>query len=271
MDRILSLFSLPPVFRGLIAMALCGATFPLCGIAVLRLELIPLRYMLMHGVILGGAIAMALSLPVTPVAIVADLILVALAISFTSRRGASLGIGSTASMVVSMALATVVMHCADVPAKDTLELLWGSPFALSTLGLASFAVLSLAIVVAATTFRRSILALFFNTEIAQASGLRIVLLRLGLVACVAVAVASAMKLLGAFLVDAALLLPVLCADAVMRRTNRAGICRLAATSCLFGFLLCLLGYIIAVLFNLPPAGSIGLLCAFVYLSIRFVM
>ena len=67
MDRLLPIFMLPPVFRGGIALIVSGACFPLCGVMVLRLQLVPLRYMLMHGVILGGALALAFSLPVVPV------------------------------------------------------------------------------------------------------------------------------------------------------------------------------------------------------------
>ena len=67
MDRLLLLFSLAPVMKGFIAMSISGAVFPLCGVMVLRLNLVPMRYMLMHGVILGGAIAMALNVPLLPV------------------------------------------------------------------------------------------------------------------------------------------------------------------------------------------------------------
>ena len=76
MDRLILLFSLAPVMKGFIAMGISGAAFPLCGVMVLRLNLVPMRYMLMHGVILGGAIAMALNVPLLPVTITVNLILV---------------------------------------------------------------------------------------------------------------------------------------------------------------------------------------------------
>ncbi|MBQ5569746.1 MAG: metal ABC transporter permease, partial [Treponema sp.] len=67
--RISLLFSLAPVLRGFLAMVISGACFPLCGVMVLRLNLIPLRYMLMHGVIFGGALSLAVNLPLVPLTI----------------------------------------------------------------------------------------------------------------------------------------------------------------------------------------------------------
>ena len=76
MDEFLFALTLPPVSRGLLAMAVAGLCFPASGVMVLRLNLIPMRYMLMHGVILGGAISLALSLPLLPVSIALNLLLV---------------------------------------------------------------------------------------------------------------------------------------------------------------------------------------------------
>ena len=41
-----------------------------------------------------------------------------------SGEGRNFGGTSAATMVLSMALASLIMHIADVPAKDTLDLLW---------------------------------------------------------------------------------------------------------------------------------------------------
>ena len=76
LEKLALLFSLAPVLKGFIAMSISGAVFPFCGVMVLRLNLVPMRYMLMHGVILGGAIAMALELPLLPITVAVNLILV---------------------------------------------------------------------------------------------------------------------------------------------------------------------------------------------------
>ena len=64
------LFSLAPIFRGFIAMLISGAAFPLCGVMVMRLNLVPLRYMLMHGSNFRRGNLIGLSLPLTPVTII---------------------------------------------------------------------------------------------------------------------------------------------------------------------------------------------------------
>ena len=104
MDRLILLFSLAPVMKGFIAMGISGAAFPLCGVMVLRLNLVPMRYMLMHGVILGGAIAMALNFPLLPVTITVNLILVFMMLMMTNDgTGRNFGGTSAATMVLSMA------------------------------------------------------------------------------------------------------------------------------------------------------------------------
>ena len=52
-------FSYPPILKGFIVLLLAGCFFPLTGIFVLKLNLIPLRFTLMHGTLLGGAAALA--------------------------------------------------------------------------------------------------------------------------------------------------------------------------------------------------------------------
>src|SRR5574344_879675 len=125
MTDFLSTLTLAPILRGFVAMILSGASFPLCGVMVLRLNLVPMRYMLMHGVILGGALSLAFSLPVLPTSIVLNVLLVLLMLHLKGNSSHGFGLASAAAMVFSMALASLVMHLWDVPAKDTLQLLWG--------------------------------------------------------------------------------------------------------------------------------------------------
>ena len=162
LERLALLFSLAPVMKGFIAMSISGAVFPLCGVMVLRLNLVPMRYMLMHGVILGGAIAMALDVPLLPVTITVNLILVFMMLMMTNDgTGRNFGGTSAATMILSMALASLIMHVADVPAKDTLDLLWGSPFALSLLDIISLSILALVLLLYVTLNFRNIKNLFF--------------------------------------------------------------------------------------------------------------
>lgn len=262
-----SLLMLPPVARGLVSMVIAGAGFPLCGVMVLRLNLIPIRYMLMHGVILGGALSLAFSLPSLPVTIAVNVLLVFVLLAVTKDPSHGFGMGSAVAMVLSMAVASLVMHAANVPANDALSLLWGSPFALSFADVAalSFAVALLVAYIAAN-FRR-LLALFFTGDVALSLGINPRIHYAAIILIIALFVALAMKLLGALLIDSLLILPVLLATRVTELTRRfSGIRSLFIISALSGLVLSVTGMLIAIAFDLPPSGAIALVSGFLYIA-----
>lgn len=263
-SRLTLLFSLAPILRGFIAMFISGTFYPLCGVMILRMDLVPMRYMLMHGVILGGAISLAINLPIIPVTVVLNLLLIFIMMGIMRTQSFGFSGASAAVMVLSMAAASIIMHVADVPAKDTLSLMWGSPFALTVPDLICLGVLALLLVFYVILNFRTILALFFNKEIARSMGINVNFHYTVMVLLIAVVVALAMKLLGAFLIDSLLLLPVLSASSISRKGS-GGIKRLFIVSCIFGCTLSVTGYITAVIINWPPAATISVLAGFVYL------
>lgn len=263
-SRLTLLFSLAPILRGFIAMFISGTFYPLCGVMILRMDLVPMRYMLMHGVILGGAISLAINLPIIPVTVVLNLLLIFIMMGIMRTQSFGFSGASAAVMVLSMAAASIIMHVADVPAKDTLSLMWGSPFALTVPDLICLGVLALLLVFYVILNFRTILALFFNKEIARSMGINVNFHYTVMVLLIAVVVALAMKLLGAFLIDSLLLLPVLSASSISRKGS-GGIKRLFIVSCIFGCTLSVTGYITAVIINWPPAATISVLAGLVYL------
>jgi len=271
LDKLALLFSLAPVLKGFIAMSLSGAIFPLCGVMVLRLNLVPMRYMLMHGVILGGAIAMALELPLLPITITINLLLVFFMIILTdSGEGRNFGGSSAATMVLSMALASLIMHISDVPAKDTLDLLWGSPFALSQTDIIALCGLSAILLFYIIFNFRNIKNLFFSKEIAISMGINVRLHNSIMVILIASVVAVAMKLLGAFLIDSLLILPVMCSAPFLRKIKKNGIKALFIGSSITGFILSIAGYLIAVMMDFPPAGTIAVLAGIIFFLGRII-
>lgn len=268
-EKFLLLFSLAPILRGFIAMIVSGAAFPLCGVMVLRLNLVPMRYMLMHGVILGGAVSLAMNLPVVPVSIVINLILIVVMMLFTKNSKFGFNGGSSVAMILSMAAASVIMHIADVPAKDTLSLLWGSPFALTNFDLYVLAALGILLGLYIIFNFKNIIALFFNREIAQSLGIN-VRFHYGVMVCVvALVVALAMKILGAFLIDSLLILPVL-TSTVCEGKSSGGIKKLFVRSSVFGLSFSVAGYVLAVMINWPPAATISVVSGFVYIVVLIV-
>lgn len=254
-------------------MMISGAVFPLCGVMVLRLNLVPMRYMLMHGVILGGAIALALHLPLMPITIFVNLILIAvlLGISSSNPKGnRNFSGGSAATMVLSMALASLIMHIKDVPAKDTLDLLWGSPFALSYTDIFILSGVALLLIFYILFNFRNIQNIFFSSEIAKSMGINVQFHYSTMVVLVAVTVAIAMKLLGAFLIDALLILPVLCASTILQKMKRNGLQKLFIASMITGCMLSTIGYVCAVMIDLPPTGTIALLAGLLFATTKIL-
>ncbi len=260
MTDFLFALSLPPVAKGLAAMIIAGLCFPASGVMVLRLDLVPMRYMLMHGVILGGALSLAFSLPMLPISILLNILLVLGMMYLATDTRHGFGLASAAGMVFTMAAASLVMHVWDVPAKDTLQLLWGSPFALSISDISLLAVLALVLLAYLTINFRTVSAIFFDQEIAQSLGMQVKFHYTSMVLVIALVIALAMKLLGALLIDALLILPVLVAGKYATSLKK-----LLVSSCLIGAFVSTFGFLTAIATDLPPSGTIALLSALLFL------
>jgi len=258
MERLLFLLTLRPIVFGLIGMTISGISFPLAGVIIVRNGLIPMRYMLMHGVILGGIISVAFNLPLVPTVATLNIVLVMVMLSINRTTG--LGLASTAMMVFTMGLASMTGHVFDVPAKDTLEILWGSPFALVASDLAILAVLSIIVIIYIILCFRPLSMLFFDHDIAQSSGVNVNFHNTLMLLITALVISVAMKLLGALLIDALVVLPVLGSS-----KNVTGLRQMFIRSSATGLVLSLSGYFIALLINLPVSGVLAMLAAAAYL------
>ncbi len=259
MERLLFLFTLRPIVYGLIGMVVSGICFPLAGVIIIRNSLIPMRYMLMHGVILGGVFSIALGLPLFPVVAALNIMLVAVMIAMNRDGRTSLSMASTAMMVFTMGLASMIGHVFDVPAKDTLEILWGSPFALLKSDLFVLCLLGAVLIVYISVFFRPISMLFFDHDIASSSGVNVRFHNALMLLITALTISVAMKLLGALLIDALVVLPVLGAS-----RNAKSLRAMFVNSSITGFVMSVTAYFISLLFNLPVSGVLAVLAAFVY-------
>lgn len=209
----------PPILRGLVVLLIAGIAFPLVGVFVLRLHLVTLRFTLMHGTLLGAAVGLAAGAdPVLPAAGV-NIGLVAILAARGRRSPEGASTLATFLMVTTIGLAFLVVYRFNVPAKDTLAILWGSLFALrpaDTWLVAGFAVL---IVVLVTLLFPSLRALLFSDEIAFSAGLDTRALRTLVLVLVGLTVALAVRLVGALLLDSLLLLPAIVAVSHARSTR----------------------------------------------------
>ena len=255
---LVSALSYDPILRGFLALLIVGAVFPLNGVFILRLNLIALRFMLMHGALLGGAIALGLNLDPLVLAIVFDLALVLIIAAVSRNSSLNAGNVTIFLMVLTVGLAVIVIYRFGVTAKDTLAILWGSLFALSPLDLfltILFSIMTLLFVV--TSFRR-IKAVLFNRDIAFSSGIRADLYHNVILLITGITVAFCMRLIGALLLDALLLLPAIAGSLFAR--SMKGLFVLAA---LFGVLSSLSGFFLSLAVDIPVSSAVTIVASLI--------
>ena len=229
---------------------------------VLRMNLLQLRYTLMHGLLLGGALALAFDLPSIPVYVLMCTLTVVFILVLSRKGRLNMGVSSAFLMVLAVALAAIITQAADVPSKDTLALLWGSPFTVQTGELAAFALLSLLIILYTVFNFKTILLVFFDRDVALSSGENISLHETVMVFLIAFAVALSMRFVGSLLIDALLILP-----AVIALKIAGSIRKLFIMAGLMGLLTAVTGFMLSLVLDMPPSSMIAASSALIYILI----
>lgn len=251
--HILTFLSYPPILRGLILLIISGAAFPLSGVFILRMNLLPIRFLMMHGVLLGGALGLGLGLNLSFTSLAVNLVLIILLNRSSRILKSDYGFLSMFFMVSSVALASLVMSYFQVPAKDTLVLLWGSLYASDTSSIIVSAAVALALMLFSICFFRQLTAIFHDKDVAVSLGLRIGVFEFVIMILIALVVASAMRLMGALLLDALILLPVIIASLVSK-----GLKQMMLLSSLFGLIFSVCGFFLSLQFDIPVSAGLTL-------------
>jgi len=248
-----------PIARALVVLLVAGAVFPLTGVFVLRLNLVTLRFTLMHGTMLAAAVALALGMDQIILAAGLNIALVAL-ISLFGRKGEQSGFGTgtltTFLMVTTIGAAFVVIYRFNVPAKDTLSILWGSLFALTPRDAYVTAGFAAATLIFFLASYRKLKALLFSHDVAFSVGIDATALHRALLALVGLTVALAVRLVGALLLDALLLLPAIVAGFHARSTRQ-----LFLISALVGVLSALVGFFLSLGLDIPASSAVTMTAA----------
>ncbi len=261
---LLSLLQLPSVQRAALALAIAGATLPIAGVWIIGLNIVPVRFAMMHVALLG--IALGLLLGVEPA--LAGLILCGLtgaALAPLARRPAGLGGPMGLVMTLAIALALLVLSLSGVNANGAFELLWGSILATRTYDVLSLSVVAVLITVIYLTQRHALALLLYDREIALCSGVAVDRLTLVLMVVIAVAIGAAVRLTGALLVDAVTILPALAARNLGRSLRS-----MVIWAAVLGLAGNLLGFGLTLLFNQPPGPVLVLLVGLFTLSTYFL-
>ncbi len=255
----------PPILRGFIVLIVAGAVFPLTGVFVLRLNLITLRFTLMHGTLLGGAIALGFGFNPLFAGVVVNVLLIAVIAGFNTRFGRNLGHITTFFMVLTIGLAFAVMYRMQVPAKDTLSILWGNLFAMGNQDVIltiAFSVVTVAFVLFSFA---QLKAVIFSREVAFSAGINDRLLYNVVLFLTGLTIAFAMRLIGALLLDALLLLPAILATFFARSTKQ-----LFLISAIVGIVSSISGFFVSIAIDIPASSGVTIIAA-VFLGIAVVI
>lgn len=252
-NPVLAFITYPPVLRGLILLVISGFTFPLGGVFILRMNALPLRYLLMHGVLLGGALGLALQVNATFMILAVNLLLVILLNISSSKLKADYGHMTMFFMVAAIAGASIITTLFHVPAKDTLTLLWGSLYASLTSSVIIAGIIGLGLAAFSIRYFKSLTAIFYDKEVALSLGIQVRKLELVIMVMISLVIAVAMQLMGALLLDAQLILPV-----VIAGTFASGLRAAMFYSCLLGGLFSISGFFISLALDIPISAGVAI-------------
>lgn len=258
------LLRLPPVQRAGAALLLAAVGLPVIGVVIVGLDIMPVRFAMMHVALFGIAVGMLTGLDPMLCALVACALSgVGIAPLAATPDGLSGAMGLLMSLAIAAAL--LLLAVSGVNASGAFALLWGSILSVSTADLVVLG--SLAVVVPALFWsrRRELALLLYDRELALCSGVPVRVLTPVLLVLVAVAVAGAIKLTGALLVDALTLLPALAA----RRLGTS----LTSITCWavgIGVAVNASGFLLALSLDLPPGPVLVLTAGAVVLGVHLL-
>lgn len=250
----MDLLGLPPVQRGFAALMISGLGMPLVGVFIVGLNIYPLRFTIMHVALLAVALGQVFGLEPMLLALGLCALTGQVLASFSERPSGAPG-AMGFFMVVSIALAFLVLSLGGVNANAAFELLWGSVLAVRPVEVRMLALICLLLGLVFCGNHRQLAILLYDREIAWCSGVPVRGLTIALYVLIAVAIAAAIRLTGALLVDAVTILPALAA-----RNIGSSLATIAAWAVGFGLVGNLIGFLIAVFLD-QPLGPVLVLTA----------
>lgn len=241
-----------PFFQhALITILFAGITFPLMGVFIISLNLIPLRFAMMHVALLGGAIGLFLKLDPMILGL-AFCAVAAMTLGPISEK-MRIGVGTVSGyiMALTLAIAFILFSKGNIHVIEAFSILWGNILSLTRLDLLIIGVLSLIILSFIILFFKEIQVMLYDREIAITIGLPEKFFYYLIIFILGLTIAVSMRVIGALLVDAFVLLPAMGAFIISKTLKQ-----LFLFSSLFGLISGLLGLYLSFLFDIPTSSTI---------------
>jgi ABC-type Mn2+/Zn2+ transport system permease subunit len=250
--------SYPFMQHALVAVLFAGIAFPLVGVFIVSLNLIPLRFAMMHIALLGGAVG--LFVQVDPMLM--GLLFCALSAltlgPISEKTKISLGTISGYFMTLTLALSFILFYKGNINVIQAFSILWGNIFALTAWDLVIIGIVSLFVLSMIFLFFKEIQAILFDREIALAVGIPEKSLYYLIVFMLGLTIAVSMRMIGALLVDAFVLLPAMAAGMIARSLKQSFI-----LSSFFGLVSGMSGLYLSFRFDMPASSTIILVASFI--------
>ena len=254
-----------PVLRGFLVLLAAGLVFPLVGVFVLRLNLITLRFALMHSSLLGSAIALAAGGSPLLAGLAVNTAVVLGIAGLRSRESRNVGYITTFFMVFTVGVAFAVIYRFNVPANDSLAILWGNIYAMTRTDAILTAAYAAVVVAFVVLLFPRLVAVLYDRDVATSVGVNEPLIHTAVILLVGLTITFVMRLIGALLLDAILILPPLMAIAVAR--SMRGTFVLASV---FGLAVALGGFSLAILVDIPASSGVTIFGALLFAAVQVV-
>ena len=258
------LMALPSVQRSLVALIIAGIAMPIVGVFIIGLDVITVRFAVMHMALFGTAIGLWIGIEPSVVALLAC-VLTAVLIAPAADKPGGLAGPMSFLMTISAAAALLVLSISGVNANGAFEILWGSILAVRKQDLVLIFLVSISVIVLVLSKRRELALLLFDRELAKCSGIAVGVLTVSVLAVIALSIGSAIRVTGALLVDSITLLPALGARNLATSMN--SMMKWAAVLGVSGNVI---GFFIALQLDLPPGPVLVLVAGAVTLGTGFI-
>jgi ABC-type Mn2+/Zn2+ transport system permease subunit len=244
--------------HAILAVLFAGIAFPMIGVFTISLNLIPLRFAMMHIALLGGALGLFLRVdPILSGMLLC--VLSSLALGPISEK-TKLGVGTISGyfMTLTLALAFILFYKADIHVLQAFNILWGNILSLTLLDLVFVIAISLAILGVIVLFFKEIQAILYDREIALTVGIPEKIFYFMIIFMLGLTIAISMRVIGALLVDAFILLPAMGAMFISRSLKQ-----IFFFSSLFGLISGMSGLYLSFHLDIPTSSTIILVASLI--------